>query len=150
MEIWLIWLIVSVCLLAIELLTQMMWALCLAVGAAGAMLLSLFGADLGWQAGVMCGLALIVYVCGLPLFKRWHARRATRNARTGMDALLGRRAMVTHAIRPGELGRARIDGDNWQVRAPGVDVVIPAGKEVVVLAYDSIILTVELCDNAVG
>lgn len=60
-----------------------------------------------------------------------------------MDALLGRRATVTHEIRPGRLGRARIDGDNWQVQAPGVGHVIPAGREVTVTSYDSIILTVE-------
>ena len=65
-------------------------------------------------------------------------------ARTGMDALLGRRATVTHAIRPGELGRARIDGDNWQVQCPSATEEIKAGTEVVVTSYDSIILTVSL------
>lgn len=63
-----------------------------------------------------------------------------------MDALEGRRATVTHAIRPGQLGRARIDGDNWQVRAPGVDREIRAGEEVSVTGYDSIILTVTPLD----
>ena len=35
-----------------------------------------------------------------------------------------------------------LDGDNWQVRAPGIEVEIPEGAEVSVTAYDSIILTV--------
>ncbi len=42
----------------------------------------------------------------------------------------------------GHLGRARIDGDNWQVRCPESTAEIPAGNEVVVTSYDSIILTV--------
>ena len=70
-------------------------------------------------------------------------KRRGYDSRTGMDALLGRKAVVTHEIRPGELGRARIDGDNWQVRAPGVRTVIRHGEEVSVTGYDSIILTVE-------
>ena len=61
-----------------------------------------------------------------------------------MDALLGRRAVVTETIHPGKLGRARIDGDNWQVRTPHDDSLVERGKEVVVIAYDSIILTAEL------
>jgi membrane protein implicated in regulation of membrane protease activity len=59
-----------------------------------------------------------------------------------MDALLGRRATVTQEIKPGELGRARIDGDNWQVRAPGIHTTITRGEEVIVNSYDSIILNV--------
>ena len=143
MDFWLIWLIVAACLLAVEVLTQMMWALCLTAGALGAMAMSLCGLDLTWQLVGLPVIGLIAYVVGLPYFRRWHARKSSRNARTGMDALLGRHATVTHAIHPGQLGRARIDGDNWQVRAPGADNAIPAGHDVVVSAYDSIILTVE-------
>ena len=73
-------------------------------------------------------------------------KRRGYDSRTGMDALLGRRATVIHPIHPGRLGRARIDGDNWQVQAPSVCEVIPDGTEVVVTGYDSIILTVALPD----
>lgn len=142
MEAWIIWLIVASLLVVIEVMTQMMWALCLSLGALGAMVCALCGLDLAWQSVAVALLSAVAYVALLPLFRRWHARASARNARTGMDALLGRRATVTHSIRPGELGRARIDGDNWQVQAPGVSEVIAAGSEVVVTDYDSIILTV--------
>lgn len=143
MEPWLIWLIAATLLIVIEVLTQMMWALCLTVGALGAMVCSLCGVDLIWQIVVMALLSVVAYVVFLPLFRRWHSRQDMREARTGMDALLGRRATVTNVIKPGELGRARIDGDNWQVRCPSATTEIHAGSEVVVTAYDSIILTVE-------
>lgn len=143
MDIWTIWLTVALVLLIIEVCTQMMWALCLAVGSLAAMACSLLGLGAAAQAVSLVIVALIVYVAALPAFKRWHARQAERISRTGMDALLGRHAVVTHQIEPGKLGRARIDGDNWQVQAPGADHVIKAGAEVSVTAYDSIILTVE-------
>ncbi len=138
------WLVVAAILIVLEVLTQMMWALCVAIGALGAMTCALLGFDLPVQAVATALLSLIAYVGLLPLFKRWHARIDARHARTGMDALLGRRATVTHAIHAGQLGRARIDGDNWQVQAPSVSDTIPAGTEVVVTAYDSIILTVAI------
>jgi len=56
----------------------------------------------------------------------------------------GRIAIVTETVRPGSLGRARIDGDNWQVQAPSEPMAIPVGAAVIVTGYDSIILTVVL------
>lgn len=146
MEVWTIWLIAAAVLLVVEVMTQMMWALCLTIGALGAMTCALCGLDMAWQAVAMALLSTAAYIGLLPLFRRWHKRTETKEARTGMDALLGRRATVTHAIHPGQLGRARIDGDNWQVKAPAATETLPAGTEVVVTSYDSIILTVELPD----
>lgn len=143
MEAWLVWLIVAAILIVIEVLTQMMWAMCLATGALAAMVCALCGLGFVAQISVLAATGIVVYLALLPLFNRIHARSSERKARTGMDALLGRRATVTHAIHPGRLGRARIDGDNWQVKAPGVSHTIPVGSEVVVTSYDSIILTVE-------
>ncbi len=143
MEPWAIWLIAAGILLIVEVCTQMMWALCMTVGALAGMALSLLGVPVIWQVTGMAATAVGTYAAVLPVFRRWHRRRSEHAARTGMDALLGRRATVTHEIKPGALGRARIDGDSWQVRAPGAGHTIPAGTEVSVTAYDSIILTVE-------
>lgn len=144
MDAWTIWIIVAAALLITEVLTQMMWALCLAIGSLVALVCALLGLAPLWQfTTLICG-ALAAYIALLPWFRRRHGRLQSKEDRTGMDALLGRRAYVTHAIHPGKLGRARIDGDNWQVRMPDTDVEIPAGTEVIVTAYDSIILTVAL------
>lgn len=59
-----------------------------------------------------------------------------------MDALLGRHGTVTEEIRPGKLGRVRIDGDNWQARLESPKAGAKRGDTVVVASYDSIILTV--------
>ena len=46
---------------------------------------------------------------------------------------------MTHAIRPGHLGRARIDGDNWQVRLQD-GRPLREGDEVEIIGYESIVL----------
>jgi len=146
MEIWIIWLIVIGSLLILEVLTQMMWALCLAAGCIAGMIAALCGLNFLWQIILTAIAAVAAYIFLIPLFKKWHAcsvDKKGRTARTGMDALLGRKAIVTEEITPTKLGRARIDGDNWQVRAPGQETVVPRGTEVVVTGYDSIILDVQ-------
>lgn len=145
MQIWIIWLIIAAMLLIIEVLSQMVWTLCLAIGAVVALAVDLLGGGLEWQLIAMALSTVASYIIVVPLVKRWHeviARGKGRESRTGMEALLGRTAIVTHEIKPGRMGRARIDGDSWQVVAPGVARTIQRGEEVSVSAYDSIILTV--------
>lgn len=146
MEPWIIWLIAAVLLLIIEVLSTMVWTLCLAIGCLAAMVASLLGADVAWQLVTMAVAAIQSFIFIAPRFRRWlHKSHAdgNREDRTGMDALLGRKATVTHEIRRGELGRVRIDGDSWQARAPGADRDIERGEQVSVTGYDSIILTVK-------
>ncbi|MCH5239611.1 MAG: NfeD family protein [Muribaculaceae bacterium] len=146
MELWVIWLIAVGVLLIIEVLTQMMWALCLAIGCASAIALSLFGVPFYWQIILMAVMALFAYVALVPAFQKWHALsvdKKGKSSRTGMDALLGRRAIISEEVRPDRPGRVRIDGDNWQVKCVKNQTKIPRGTEVVVTGYDSIILEVE-------
>lgn len=150
MEIWLIWLIICAVLVIIEVLSQMVWTLCLAVGCLAAMVSSLMDTTLATQIIVLAIAGVLAFFFLMPVFKKWHKvsdDKEGRNARTGMDALLGRRAVIKDEIKPGKLGRAIIDGDNWQVRAPHVEHTIERGTEVVVTGYDSIILTVEELKN---
>lgn len=145
MEPWIIWIIAAAALLIIEILSQMVWTLCLSAGSLAGMTAALAGADPLWQAVAMAVTAVATYIVIIPWYRRWHESviaRSGHQSRTGMDALLGRRATVTQEIKPGELGRARIDGDSWQVRAPGIHTTITRGEEVIVNSYDSIILNV--------
>lgn len=145
MEMWIIWLIVASALVITEVLTQMIWTLCFAIGCVGALIASLLGVSLIWQIVIMAAVSVLAFLWLMPVFKRWHEKsnkKESRDDRTGMDALLGRRAVVTEEILPGKLGRARIDGDNWQVSCPSQQTIKP-GSEVVVTSYDSIILHVQ-------
>lgn len=145
METWIIWIIIAILLIGIEVLSQMVMTLCLAVGCIFGMAASLCGLSLAWQISIAGIVAIVAYFALAPWLKRWQQKARDKNrhlARTGMDALLGRRATVTEEIKPGETGRVRIDGDNWQAVAPRANETVKRGETVVVDAYDSIILTV--------
>lgn len=145
METWILWLALACVLLIVEIMTGTLWCLCFAAVCLLTMGAALLGASLDIQLVVLAITGLLSYFLLMPFFKHQRFLKPqpdTSNARTGMDALLGRTAYVTEEIRPGRLGRARIDGDNWQVRAPGLGNVIPRGTEVKVTGFDSIILQV--------
>ncbi|MCM1532685.1 MAG: NfeD family protein [Ruminococcus flavefaciens] len=146
MESWIIWLIVAAVLVVIEVLTQMVWTLCLAIGCVGGLIADLAGADLGVQLIVMAVTAVVAFIVLMPMFKRWHdsSNHHTKPCnRTGMDALLGRRGKVLEDVLPDSLGRVKIDGDNWQVKAMGIVTPLVVGTEVIVTGYDGNILIVE-------
>lgn len=146
MDLWILWLAVGGVLLISEIAFQWVWTLCLAIGCIVAMIGALCDASLLMQVVYMSASAVVAYILLIPVLNKWqeNARNKNKSMRTGMDALLGRVAVVTDEIRPGRLGRARIDGDYWQVRLPGATEVVRRGEEVVVTGYDSIILDVEL------
>lgn len=142
-----IWLTIALVFIVTEIFTQTVWGLCLAVGAFCALGSALLGAPPVWQGVVLAVCSAAACLLLMPLVKRWRARQHERHGhadRTGMEALLGRRATVTEEVHAGGMGRARIDGDYWQVTAPSEPYGIPVGAEVIVTGYDSIILTVVL------
>lgn len=141
-----VWLIIAAALMIIEILTQMVWTLCLAIGCAAALAASLFGLGLPLQLAALAVAAVVAYVALVPYFKRLHHKMAEREgaaARTGMDALIGTEATVVNSIEPGRLGRVKADGDNWQARSRHQGECFMVGDRVRIHSYDSIILTVE-------
>lgn len=142
MESWIIWLIAACVLILLEVISQAVWAFCFAIGCVAAIAVSFITDSAAIQAISVAVVGLLSWVLLAPIVRKWESKRH-KESRTGMDALLGRHAIVTQEIKPGELGRVQIDGDNWQVKAPGAEAVIARGAEVSVIAYDSIILSVE-------
>lgn len=145
MSLWILWIALAAILLIIEVCTQMVWTLCVAIGCVAALCGEGLGLSLAWQLVLLALASVIAFVVLVPKVRRWHDRQVQREgraARTGMDALLGRRGVVTHEIKPEEPGRVRIDGDSWQAVVPDLTGTVRRGSEVVVTGYDSIILTV--------
>ncbi len=146
MTAWIIWLIIAAVLVIIEILSQMVWTLCMAIACAAALAACLLGASLPVQLAVLAVASVLAYLILVPYFKRIHhqaTEREGRAARTGMDALIGMEATVVQAIEPGRLGRVKVDGDNWQARARHPQEAFMIGQRVRIHSYDSIILTVE-------
>ena len=69
------------------------------------------------------------------LFMRWSRRRSPD---VGVEALVGRRAVVSTDCRPE--GQVRVAGEIWQARC---EAGASAGEEVVVTAVDGLTLEVE-------
>lgn len=139
---WVIWLIAAVLLLILEVGSQAVWAFCFAIGCLAAMVASIFSDSLVLQALFVAVFAIGSWIVFAPVVRKWEHKREPQT-RTGMDALIGRRAVVVDEIRVGQTGRVRIDGDCWQVQAPDCSSIVHKGAEVLVTGYDSIILTVK-------
>jgi membrane protein implicated in regulation of membrane protease activity len=115
MPAWLVWAVVAVALAVGEILTPGLFFLGpVALAAVAAALVSALGAGaaislLVFIAGAVASLALL-----RPIAKR-HVRMPAL-ARTGTDALVGRKAVV---LRPVDAagGRVRIGGEEWSARA---------------------------------
>lgn len=136
---WVLWLIVAGVLAIVEILTFMVAGLCLAIGALGAMVAALCGASASVQVAVLAAVAVVAFVAVNPIKRRMKARRhGVPEPASNMDALVGREVYVSDS----DAGRARVDGDNWQVRATDGMPLMP-GQRVRIVGHDSIILLVK-------
>ncbi len=144
MALWTILIIIMVILIIIELVAQWIWTLCIAAGCLTGAFAGLCGASAGIQIALIPAASIICYLLLIPWLNKWQKntrKRMGANAATGMDALIGRTAIVTEPIYPGRLGRARIDGDYWQIRIPNLEQTVYRDQKLVITGYDSIILT---------
>lgn len=146
MEIWVMWLIATAVLVIIELMTGMVASFCLAIGCLASMIVSLFSISVNMQLLALAIGTILSFIFLAPVIRKWQQQKGEKNPKaqnSNMDALIGRIVVVTQTIpADGELGRIRIDGDNWQARSiSGAE--IEEGRRVKVVSYDSIIIEVE-------
>lgn len=140
---WIIWLICAIVCGAVELLTQWVWTLCLSAGCVLALVACVAGASLPVQLIMLAVGSLIMFFLAHRYMNRQRiGGMQVQEMSSNMDAIIGRTGIVTEEIRPGMLGRVKIDGDNWQARARHESDNFQKGEQVKVLSYDSIIITV--------
>jgi membrane protein implicated in regulation of membrane protease activity len=99
-----------------------------------AILLAIFALDEPWS-WVVVAVGGTLEVAESWLYIRWSQRRRPD---VGVEALIGRRAMVAADCRPH--GQVRVAGELWQARC---DAGAAAGDEVLVLEVDGLTLAVE-------
>jgi membrane protein implicated in regulation of membrane protease activity len=131
---WLVWVVIAIALAVGEVLTPGLFFLGpVALAAGAAALASLLGAG---AAG-----SLIVFIVGSLaslLILRPVARRHVRMpaiSRTGTDALVGRKALVTRKV-DSHGGRVRIGGEEWSARAYLDGQVLDEGVSVDVIQIE--------------
>ena len=146
MDISVIWLVAAAVLVVLELITGMVASFCMAIGCVAAMIVSYITPDVKIQLLAFAIGTILSFIFLAPVIRKWQKNKGDKNPTTqnsNMDALIGRIVVVTQTIpADGELGRIRIDGDNWQARSiSGAE--IEEGRKVRVVSYDSIIIEVE-------
>jgi membrane protein implicated in regulation of membrane protease activity len=131
---WLVWVVIAIALAVGEVLTPGLFFLGpVALAAGAAALASLLGAG---AVG-----SLIVFIVGslasllvLRPIARKHVRMPAIS-RTGTDALVGRKALVTRKV-DAHGGRVRIGGEEWSARAYLDDQVLDEGASVDVIQIE--------------
>lgn len=133
-----IWLIAVIVFVAAEAATTALISIWFAVGAAVALIVSLFTNSLPVQFLVFAVVSAVTLAIMVPTLA---ARRRNQKApvTNGSALSVGKRGVVLQAILPGEIGRVRVDGLDWQARA---EEALPQGTRCQVVAADGAILTV--------
>ena len=138
LEAWHIWLIVAIILFIGEVLSLGFFLMFFGLGALLAAGAALLGYGLIWQLIIFVLVSAVVGVLSRPIF----LRMTTKEAPTNVDALVGRRAVVTEEIDPKSgAGRVRVDGDDWRAEVES-DAAIAEGEHVEIIAVESATLVV--------
>ncbi len=141
---WLLWTFVCVVALILEVSSGTFYLMCFAIGAVGAVVVSLMGTPLWLQVLVFSAISAVSVFCVRPLLvKCLHPVQKERLSNA--SALVGRQGVVIEPISAERPGYVRVDGDEWRaVTADGT--MIERGETVRITAINSIIVTVELVD----
>ena len=134
------WLIIGVILIIGEMFTTDFSLACIGIAFMATALPTYLGAHFFVQALFFAVVAIILFLTVRP-FALKYLHRNDGKARTNVDALAGRKGLVTEEINAEKnTGRVQIDGDFWKA-VSAKD--IPAGTEVKVEKIEGIILTVK-------
>ena len=143
MEAYLIWFVIAIVLVILEIVTAGFGAICFAIGAVASGVTALLGGGFLWQISIFIVVSLLTFIFLRPVILKFFDKRS-KNTKTNAEALVGRIALVSETIDPvAHTGRVAIDGDDWKAVSEG-SILIEKGKEVVVVAIDSIVLTVKI------
>ena len=138
---WLLWTLVCVVALILEVSSGTFYRMCFAIGAVGAVVVSLMGTPLWLQVLVFSAISAVSVFCVRPLLvKCLHPVQKERLSNA--SALVGRQGVVIEPISAERPGYVRVDGDEWRaVTADGT--MIERGVNVRITAMNSIVVTVE-------
>ena len=138
---WLLWTLVCVVALILEVSSGTFYLMCFAIGAVGAVVVSLMGTPLWLQVLVFSVISAVSVFCVRPLLvKCLHLVQKERLSNA--SALVGRQGVVIEPISAERPGYVRVDGDEWRaVTADGT--MIERGVNVRITAMNSIVVTVE-------
>ncbi len=138
---WQIWAIVAIICLILELTNGDFFIICFSIGAVFSALSITVGVPPMWQLFVFA-LFSVISLCFIRPWAKKYIFLHKNNRVSNADAIIGRVGRVSESIEAGGYGRVSIDGDEWKAKtADGSPINV--GKQVKIIARESIIVTVE-------
>ena len=134
----LIWFIIIIIAAIIEISTMDLTSVWFAIGALLSFIISIFSDNVILQIAVFIIVSVILLLSVRPIAKNYFR---TNLVNTNADRLVGKIAICTKEIRPGERGEVKIDGKFWTAITSGDDTVLENDK-VEVLAIEGVKLIV--------
>ena len=139
-HLWQFWTLVGFICLILELTSGDFFIMCFSIGAFIAALASAFVPSFTVQIIIFAVASLLCLLFVRPLALKYFHRKG-EDRPSNVDAMIGRKGVVTDAIAAGGYGRVKIDGDSW--KACGVnDEPIDKDARVEVVSMASTIITV--------
>ena len=134
----LIWFVVIIIAAFIEINTMDLTSVWFSIGALLAFILAILGQPIGVQVVAFVLVSVILLFSVRPIAKNYSP---TSLVNTNADRLVGRVAICTKEIRPGEKGEVKIDGQYWSAITSGDDSVL-VDERVEILAIEGVKLIV--------
>lgn len=142
MEVWQIWVIISLALVILEIFTPGFVVICFSFGGAGAAIASACGLALVWQISIFALVSALIFFFVRPLVTRLFFRRK-KETLTNIDAIIGRIAIVSEEIDPKtNTGRVKLDGDDWKAESEDGNPH-ESGERVCIVSRDGITVKVK-------
>ena len=132
-----VWLVAVAGFLLLEAATTALVPIWFAAGAVVALIISFFTRSIVVQFVAFALVSAVALAIALPLLGSYRKRKAPIT--NGALLSVGKRGIVLQAILPGEVGRVRVDGLDWQARA---DTALPKGSRIEVADADGAVLVV--------
>lgn len=143
-NLWQLWTLIGVICLILELTSGDFFIMCFSIGAFVTAIAAAFVPSFTVQIIVFAVASLLCLLFVRPLaLKYFHRNDSDRQS--NVDAMVGRKGVVTDEIEAGGYGRVKIDGDSWKACGEG-DQAIAKGTRVEVVAIESVIITVKPCE----
>lgn len=138
-----IWLVVAAILAIIETLTMGLTTIWFAGGALAAAVAALAGLSTLPQIMIFLAVSVILILITRPLVKK---KLKVGGEKTNVEALTGKNALITEAIKPFHTGQAKVDGLVWTAIAKDSSVTIENGTTVRIEAVEGVKLVVSPLD----
>ncbi len=136
-----VWLALVIIFVVAECMTVGLFSIWFAGGALVAMILSMAGAGIVWQAVTFLVVSGILLVATRPFVKKY---LMNKNVKTNYESVIGEVAKVIETIdNYNQTGAAFADGKEWTARSAKDTVVMEKGSLVKVTAIEGVKLIVE-------